>query len=305
MNPPTTSQIRAARAALSLLDFARNAVLHELLTRRGPVGTLAWLTDAERTPHEQAQHLGGISAEQFQARVAQLHSAARSAGASVLIPEDERWPALLDDAAHVGFSAVRGAALCLWTRGRSDTSLQKMVAVTGARAASAYGVYVAGTFGHGLAEAGWTVTATSGYGIDAAALRGALAAHGRPVAILPAGIDNLSPAGNSALLEQVAEHGLLITACPPGTRPSRERFAATASLLAAITTGTVVVEASLHSRALTTLGEALQRHRSAMVVPGPITSALSAGVHQALRNHRAVRPVRRVADVLADLAATP
>jgi DNA processing protein len=72
--------------------------------------------------------------------------------------------------------------------------------------------------------------------------------------------------------------------------------------VAALTRGTVLVEASTRSTALRVLDQAITLGRPAMVVPGPLTSALSAGPHRALREHRQVRLVRGAADVIADLA---
>jgi DNA processing protein len=161
-------------------------------------------------------------------------------------------------------------------------------------------MHVAKQLGHDLAAAGWTVAATSGYGV-AAALRGLLAAGGTAVAVLPAGIDRPYPAGNADLLDQVAAHGLLVSPWPPGIHPTRDRIAATGRLLITLTAGTVLVEAAKRSGALGVLAHAITLGRPAMVVPGPVTSAVSAGAHHALREHRRARLVRDAADVLADL----
>ena len=164
----------------------------------------------------------------------------------VVIPEDEQWPPAL--ANHTGTPTPHpsGAPLCLWVRGEPplSTAVHRVVAVIGSRAATSYGVHIAQQLGYDLAAAGWTVAATSGYGVAAAALRGALAAGGTAVAVLPAGIDRPYPSGNTHLLDQVAAHGLLVSPWPPGTHPTRDRIAATGRLLATLAAGAVLVEAA-------------------------------------------------------------
>jgi DNA processing protein len=103
------------------------------------------------------------------------------------------------------------------------------------------------------------------------------------VAVLAGGVDNLYPAGNSTLLGEVAVHGLLVSEAPPGCVPSRSRFLVRNRLIAALSQGTVVVEAALRSGALNTARWALDLGRGVMGVPGPVTSRTSAGVHELLR----------------------
>jgi len=199
-----------------------------------------------------------------------------------------------------------GAVLCLWVRTETpDTvsdQVSRAVAVVGARAATSYGMHVAQQLGYDLAGAGWTVVSTGGYGVDTAVLRGALAGGGTTVVVSPAGIGRAHPHANTDLFGQVTRHGMLVSPWPPGSTPTLHRFAATAVLAATITAGTVLVEASIRSRALSTIRQAVRLGRPAMVVPGPVTSALSAGAHQALRDHPQARLVRGGTDVLAELA---
>jgi DNA processing protein len=298
--------IRAARATLTLLDPARHRDVHELIASAGPLEALAWLTASHTDNDDRADLLHGVTVAQLHARAARIADAAGTAGARVLIPEDEYWPARLDDLADVAFAAAPSSALCLWVRGNADLpqALTRVVAVVGAHAATPYGVTVAADLGHGLAAAGWSVASTSGYGIDSAALRGALAAGGPAVAVLPGGIDQLHPTGNSDLLHQVIDRGLLVSASPPGTVADRHRHGAARRLLTGLTSGAVLVEAGRRTGALAVLDEAIGRGRPAMVVPGPVTSAMSAGTHQFLRDHRNARVVRDTADVIAELPPT-
>ncbi|GIF02012.1 DNA-processing protein DprA [Paractinoplanes rishiriensis] len=295
--------IRVARATLALLDPTRNEALHQLLAFFGPVEALAWLNAPTRTPAEQAEILRGVSIDRLLAHHATVAARTEEAGARVLIPEDDAWPARLDDLSRVAFTGAPSSALCLWIRGNGDpsTALRRVVAVTGARAATAYGQTVAGDVSYGLAGQGWSVAAGSSVGIDSAALRGALAAGGPAIAVLPAGIDRPYPAANTDVLARVADRGLLISADPPDSATTSRRFVAARRLLAGLGHGAVVVEAAAGSQALTVLDETISRGRRAMVVPGPVTSAMSSGTHAYLREHPQARLVRHTADIVAEL----
>jgi DNA processing protein len=127
------------------------------------------------------------------------------------------------------------------------------------------------------------VASGGAYGIDAAAHRGVLSRDAPTLAVLAGGVDNLYPVGNSKLLDEVAGSGLLVSEAPPGCVPSRSRFLVRNRLIAALSQGTVVVEAALRSGALNTARWALDLGRGVMGVPGPVTSRASAGVHELLR----------------------
>lgn len=232
-------------------------------------------------------------------------------GLRVVIPEDPEWPATLTHGEppspqQVQLSRERYVPLCLWVRGpaRLSEALDRSVAVVGARAVTEYGQDTAEQFAVGLAERGVSVVTTGGYGIDTAAVRGALDADGVPIVVLPCGLDEIHPRGNADLFQRVARQGLLVSAWAPGrTAPTRERLAANGRLVAALARGTVLVEAGHRRGALTTLHHALALNRPAMVVPGPVTSTTFARKHQVLRAHPGTRLVTTADDAVADLEA--
>lgn len=217
-------------------------------------------------------------------------------GLRVLVPGDEAWPARLQDLGET-------APHCLWALGPGDparlTAAGPAVALVGARAATAYGEDCAGSLAAGLASRGGCVLSGGAYGIDAAAHRGALAAggDGSTVAVLAGGLDALYPRGNARLLEAIRERHVLLSEAPPGTAPTRWRFLARNRLIAALASATVVVEASWRSGALSTARHADDLSRPVGAVPGPITSASSAGCHRLIRDRGAVL-VTEVAHVL-------
>ena len=294
-----------ARVAWSRLVEPGDAVAGALIDVLGPVDALAWVRQqaVDRAPHAQTparsevlRALGpeasarvGRAVQRWAPRLATLdpesdlrHIAAL--GGTVVVPEDDTWPARLDE-----LGAARPA--CLWVRGESDLRalLDVSVALIGSRACTGYGEHVTSDLAAGVVDRGWTVVSGGAYGIDAVAHRSAVAVGGRTVAFLAGGADRLYPAGNAHLLRAVIERGGAVVAeVPPGGVPSRTRFLQRNRLIAAAAAGTVVVEAAWRSGALNTAGHAAALMRPVGAVPGPVTSAASAGCHRLLRDGGAV-----------------
>ncbi|MDJ1113643.1 DNA-processing protein DprA [Microbacterium dauci] len=210
-------------------------------------------------------------------------AAARRAGATLITPTDPSWPHSLDDLqAHVPH--------CLWVRGDVSAldARRPTIALVGARAATTYGEHVATDLAAGLVSAGVTVVSGGAYGIDAMAHRASVTAGGMTVAVLAGGVDRLYPAGNAALLGRViGGAGAVVAEVPCGTTPTKWRFLQRNRLIAALATGTVVVEAGWRSGSLNTAGHAASLGRPLGAVPGPVTSAASAGCHRLLREYDA------------------
>jgi DNA processing protein len=200
-------------------------------------------------------------------------------GGRVVIPGDREWPELLDPLGE-------RRPYCLWTLGgaRLDVATRHAVAVVGARASTDYGECTARELAFGCAEREISVVSGAAYGIDAAAHRGALAGGGLTVAVLACGVDRPYPRGNVDLIEQIARQGLVVSEVPPGSSPTRNRFVHRNRLIAALAAATVVVEAGWRSGASITAREAEELGRPVGAVPGPVTSAASAGCHRLLRD---------------------
>ncbi len=208
----------------------------------------------------------------------------RSLGGVLVTPGTPRWPGGLDD---LGASTPP----CLWVRGDPALSdaVARSVALVGARASTAYGNHMAGDLAGGLVARDVTVVSGGAYGIDAAAHRGALLAGGTTIVLLAGGVDRAYPTGNADLLRTVVESGgSVLSEVPPGGAPSRWRFLQRNRLIAAVSRGTVVVEAAWRSGALSTANRAGELMRPVGAVPGPVTSMASAGCHRLLRDGAAV-----------------
>ncbi|MGW9156214.1 DNA-processing protein DprA [Microbacterium sp. NPDC055665] len=209
-----------------------------------------------------------------------LHSA-RDVGARLVIPGDVQWPVSLDDLGPHAPSA-------LWVRGHVDLLVREpRVSMVGARAASSYGEHVAAELSGDLAASGAVIVSGGAYGIDGAVHRAALGAGGATVAFLAGGVDRAYPIGHQTLLQQIAVEGAVVSEPPCGAAPTKWRFLARNRLIAALGQATVVVEAGWRSGSLNTAGHAAALGRPLGAVPGPVTSASSAGCHRLLREYDA------------------
>ena len=286
-----TEAVRLARIALAHLVEPGNRDLGDLVLRAGPVEALRRLRDGEATSRlHNAASVRLVTADPLLVARRALERADRL-GVRIATPEDEEWPHQLGDLIRLSRDVADGIQRdtyppqCLWLRGPwpLGQACERSVAMVGARASTAYGDHVASEFAFGLAEGGWTVVSGGAFGIDAAAHRGALAGAGCTVAVLACGIDRPYPFSHTSLFDRIGEQGLLLTEWPPGSDPHRRRFLIRNRVIAALTRGTVMIEANLRSGARFTLKRARDLGRLAMAVPGPVTSAMSVGSHEELR----------------------
>ena len=142
------------------------------------------------------------------------------------------------------------------------------------------------------------------YGIDGAAHRAAITAGGTTIALLAGGADRPYPAGHSQLIERIAASGAVVSEVPCGSAPTKWRFLQRNRLIAALADATVVVEAGWRSGSLNTAGHAAALARPLGAVPGPVTSAASAGCHRLLREFDA-RCITGAEDVVELLGGVP
>jgi DNA processing protein len=216
---------------------------------------------------------------------------AKAAALRFVAPGDDEWPDGLDDLRHAESIQRRGREpLGLWLRGPGHLThlMERSVAIVGSRAATAYGNGIATDLAADLVEQGVTVLSGGAFGIDVAAHRGALAAGGPTVCVLANGVDVAYPPAHAALFETLAKDQLLVSELPPGAHPTRVRFLARNRLIAAMSRGTVVVEAALRSGARNTASWALGCGRPLMAVPGSVYSRASTAPHLMIRNGQAV-----------------
>jgi DNA processing protein len=297
---------RLARIALSFLAEPADPVLGTLLETCTPAEVVTAVSSGREARAALPAAATGIrgagrALTRWRARLDQVPSAGLLAawhreGLRLVCPGEPEWPTQLDD-----LGTARPIAL--WLRGSADLrySCLRSVSVVGSRAASAYGTHVGTELAAVMAERGWTVVSGGAYGIDACAHAGALAADGLTIAVLASGLRYAYPLGHHDLFAAIAAQGVLVSECPPDRAPSRPGFLIRNRIIAALSRGTVVVEAALRSGALNSAKHARELRRPVMAVPGPVTSEYSAGCHELIREWGALC-VTRAADVIEHLS---
>jgi DNA processing protein len=227
------------------------------------------------------------------------YNAIQQCGGELLVPEDPRWPALLND--------LEVPPIALIVKG--DTSILKTesLAIVGTRNPTPYGVRNAQEFAAGFVDRGWAIVSGGAYGIDSAAHKGALIAEGSTIAVTASGLDSTYPAGNQRLFDEIVENGAIITEYLPGVIARPHRFLVRNRLIAALSRGTVVIEAAFRSGSLRTARDASDLLRPVMAIPGPINAPTSEGCHR-LIGERSAELVTSVADayeLLTSLVSPP
>jgi DNA processing protein len=196
---------------------------------------------------------------------------------------------------------IPDAPLALWTLGPHVELLAvPQIAIVGSRNPTGGGRATAEALAHFLSSCGLAVVSGLAVGIDAAAHRGALRAPGGTIAVLGSGLDQIYPLENASLATEIATTGLLVSEYAPGTPPRRGHFPQRNRIIAGLTLGTLVVEATRRSGSLITARLARDYGREVFAVPGSIQNPLSRGCHALLRDGAAF--VEEGADVLREIA---
>ncbi|RJO77698.1 DNA-processing protein DprA [Nocardia panacis] len=291
----TTDSRRLAWAVLSRAACGPSRELHELVAKVGVEAAAESVLTGDTPIAPDPRVIRYTDARR------DLEIIAR-AGGKFVTPDDPEWPfelfSIFDRLPRGLRSPTCVAPLGLWVRGSLSLrrASERAVAVIGSRAATEYGQRVAGDLAGDLADGGWTVVSGGAFGIDAAASRAALAAGGATIVVLAGGVDRGHPSQLSRLHDDVADTGLLISELPPGATVNRQRLLARNRLTVTLSRTVVAVEAGLRSGTGNTVGWANLLGLPACAVPGPVTSAASAGCNEMIRTSRA-----HMATCLADV----
>jgi DNA processing protein len=204
---------------------------------------------------------------------------------------DPRYPTLLRSLQH--------CPIALYVAGDAEVLHEPQLSIVGSRNPTPAGRDTAFAFAESLAACGLAVTSGLAQGIDSAAHRGALAAQGITLAVLGNGIDSIYPRSNRQLSQEIRFRGALISEFPLGTPPRRENFPQRNRIIAALSLGTLVVEAARRSGSLITARLAGEQNRELFAVPGSIHNPLSRGCHELIR--QGAKLTESVADILSEL----
>jgi len=247
------------RAALATLRLIRSenvgpVTFRKLLERyRSAQAALDALPDLARA--------GGLKREIRlcpQADAEKEFAAAEKAGASPVILGSAHYPAPL--------AALNDAPPFLWTKGHTHLLEKPMVAIVGARNASAAGLRIAAQIAEGLGEANLVVASGLARGVDGAAHRAALAKG--TAAIVAGGVDHIYPPENEGLYHDIAREGVLVSEMMMGTRPQGRHFPRRNRIISGLSYGVLVIEAATKSGSLVTARYAADQGRDVFAVPG-------------------------------------
>jgi DNA processing protein len=249
-------------------------------------------------PYEAAlvRDLAGAADATQVAEYRELINRLEATGVHVVTILDADYPANL--------RAIYNQPPMLFVRGNLDKNDERAVAVVGTRLASPEGLRQAHRLAYQLARRGVTVVSGLARGIDTAAHNGALAAGGRTVAVMGAGIDVIYPAENAALANRILSRGALVSQFWPGTPPISHNFPMRNVVMSGLSVGTVVVEANSTSGAKMQARLALEHGKRVFLIESLVMSQPWAKRYAKQAGATVVRSVDDIVEIL-DAAEAP
>jgi DNA processing protein len=212
---------------------------------------------------------------------AEEYDHARELGASVVVPGDAQYPKRLLE--------IYDPPLALYLKGDVEVIDKPGISVVGTRHPTPYGVSMAERLTCDLAARGLIIFSGMARGVDTAAHRGALNAHGRTVAIWGTGIDEVYPKENRKIADQILDSGgAVITEFPLGTFPAPQNFPVRNRIISGISLGVLVIEAAEYSGTRVTARCALEQGRDVFAVPGNVTNKNSWGPNTLIKQGAAL-----------------
>ncbi|MCH1496240.1 MAG: DNA-processing protein DprA [Rubripirellula sp.] len=194
---------------------------------------------------------------------------------------------------------VEDAPLVLFHQGIQDIETSPAVAIVGTRNPTPYGCKQAKRLSEQLSEAGIVIVSGLARGIDSVAHQACLDSDGLTVAVLGSGLGQIYPPENRELAKKIRKHGALLSEYAPTQRPNKNSFPRRNRIISGLSTITLVIEAPRRSGSLITARLALEQNRDVMAIPGPISSEMSRGCHELIRD--GAKLVQDVNDILEEI----
>ena len=187
----------------------------------------------------------------------------------------------------------------LFARGRIGLLDGLKLGVVGTRHPTAYGTAVTGRLAKDLAMAGLVIISGMARGIDTAAHKAVLEVGGETVAVFGCGVDEVYPAENRKLADQIAREGLLLSEFPMGAPPYPQNFPIRNRIISGMSLGVLVVEGGEYSGSSITAKLAAEHGREVFAVPGNVTSKMSWGPNLLIK--QGAKLVQEWNDVVVEL----
>jgi len=246
------------------------------------------LQHVERVGRDVAERIRQVSGDEVEREVA----LAAERGVRILCIEDDAYPRALRN--------IADPPICLYVRGTLQPEDAVALGIVGARHCSTYGAEQAERFAALAAQAGLTIVSGMALGVDTAAHRGALLTQGRTLAVLGCGLCHLYPPRSEPLAERIAASGALLSEFPMSTPPHEHNFPRRNRIIAGLSLGVLVVEATRRSGALITARLASEYNREVFAVPGRVDHPYAEGCHWLIRSG-AAKLVTHLPDILEEL----
>jgi len=222
--------------------------------------------------------------------IAKEISCAQKLGLRIITINDKDYPENLKE--------IPGPPIVLYVKGGLKPEDKLSIAIVGSRRASFYGLHNAEKFALELASNGITIVSGMARGIDTFAHRGALKAGGRTIAVMGSGFENIYPAENKELAEEIAGSGAVISEFPLQTQPYKQNFPRRNRIISGLSLGVLVAEAARNSGALITADFALEQGKEVFALPGEIDSAGAFGTNGLIKE--GAKLVLNVDDILEE-----
>lgn len=215
----------------------------------------------------------------------------RRSDVKVVTLDDDQYPMYLKE--------IFAPPPVLYVKGDLSVFSHHAFAVVGTRSPTTYGKQITHRI-TGDISAGLVIVSGLAKGIDTVAHESCLANGGKTIAVLGCGIDRIYPKDNESLAEKICGHGALISEFPLGAAPEAFNFPRRNRIISGLSCGVLVVEAGKKSGALITAHYALQQGRDIFAVPGPVTSPMSIGTLNLLK--QGATPVGSAHDILENIS---
>ncbi len=208
--------------------------------------------------------------------VAEYDAILRKRGISLMTIEDESYPSLLAE--------IDDHPIFLYARGDTAILNEPSIALVGTREMSDYGKRATEHFVVPLVRAGLVTVSGLAQGIDGEVARETIRAGGKTIAVLGHGFGMIYPKAHERLADEIVKSGgLILSEFPLDMQPDKYTFPARNRIIAGLSAGTVVLEASIDSGSLITADLALDYNREVFAVPGQIFDPNYAGCHQLIQ----------------------